>query len=85
MFSAGCVDYAFCDLAAKIRVKNRDPVQVYAMEMEPQERVADLDDDSPVVRFCDNFVFVYYFSPISGQCLPAYLCYSYMSCQFSCN
>lgn len=50
VFSAGCVDYAFCDLASKIRVKNRDPVQVYAMEMEPQEREADLGDDSPVVR-----------------------------------
>lgn len=34
---------------AKIRVKNREPVPVYAMEMDPQERDSDLGDDSPVV------------------------------------
>lgn len=41
---------AFCNRQiAKIRVKNREPVPVYAMEMEPQERDSDLGDDSPVV------------------------------------
>ena len=41
---------AFCDKQIiKIRVKNREPVPVYAMEMDPQERESDMGDDSPVV------------------------------------
>lgn len=34
---------------AKIRVKNREPVPVYAMEMDPHERDSDIGDDSPMV------------------------------------
>lgn len=46
---AGC-SRAFCNgKGGKIRVKNREPVPVYAMEMDPQERDSDLGDDSPVV------------------------------------
>lgn len=41
---------AFCDpKIGKIRVKNREPVPVYAMEMDPQERESELGEDSPVV------------------------------------
>lgn len=34
---------------AKIRVKNREPVPVYAMEMDPHDRDSDIGDDSPMV------------------------------------
>lgn len=40
----------------KIRVKNREPVPVYAMEMDPHERDSDIGDESPMV----SFIFIIY-------------------------
>lgn len=41
---------AFCDSdSIKIRVKNREPVPVYAMDMDPQERDSEIGEESPVV------------------------------------
>lgn len=39
----------FAQTFVKIRVKNREPVPVYAMEMDPHERDSDMGDDSPMV------------------------------------
>lgn len=48
LLCAECVKHS-AKRTFKIRVKNREPVPVYAMEMDPQERDSDIGDDSPVV------------------------------------
>lgn len=54
---AGCLQHSAIKNFVKIRVKNREPVPTYAMEMDQQERESDIGDESPVVRIFSYLIF----------------------------